>query len=484
MKQHFYTIAFVLSSTTIWGQSIEPSVCPPSSKQGVHIVQPKETLYSISKKYKISIAQLCEWNHISEKDILPKCTSLIVESSAVSSSSSSVNIAPTPEKPTDIPQNYSYTPSQKPSSKSKYIKSTNKTHTIEAGETLESIAERYGYTSARLLSMNELESEESLFIGQVLKVNDCICETENTESSNEGLNSYSITSKSTIAKTENSYKWNPLYARVIHIVSHNNLDLKETPSSIGALYGLSGSDVMAMNGLKTDAVLPVGLRLTIEDRRQMLSPESNIKYVQPETPTSQPVPSSVKPVENTPSVPTTSQVSNNTSMTSEEMQMVDEINFIRSNPAGYIPYIEQYIQYLKENGDMGNSIATSQELIAELKRTPALPILQTLPCLYTAAKKHGDDQRKKGDTSHHGSDGSWPWDRVTRECPELKDGNENLVGGPSDIRRAVILLLVDDGIDTRGHRKTLLQADWKYVACHKMGTIGSMPNCWIQQFGN
>ena len=64
----------------------------------------------------------------------------------------------------------------------------------------------------------------------------------------------------------------------------------------------------------------------------------------------------------------------------------------------------------------------------------------------------------------------------------MQDGNENLVGGPDDIRRAVILLLVDDGIPNRGHRKALLNPAWKYVACHKVGTIGSMPNSWIQNF--
>ena len=77
-----------------------------------------------------------------------------------------------------------------------------------------------------------------------------------------------------------------------------------------------------------------------------------------------------------------------------------------------------------------------------------------------------------------------PWDRVLRECPSLKDSNENLVGGTSNVRDAVILLLVDDGIQSRGHRRTLLQADWKYVACHKMGMIGAMPNYWVQNFGN
>ena len=31
----------------------------------IHIVQPKETLYSISKKYEVSITELQQWNSLS-----------------------------------------------------------------------------------------------------------------------------------------------------------------------------------------------------------------------------------------------------------------------------------------------------------------------------------------------------------------------------------------------------------------------------------
>lgn len=486
MKQLPFIISLFLSPTFAFSQSADMSPCPPSSTPGVHVVQPKETLYGISKKYKVTIAQICEWNHISEKDILPRCTSLVVGNTGSSSDAAATRA--TTVVPDDVPKGYSYVTTPPPStvtSKAKYVKSTDKTHTIEQGETLEGIATRYGYTSARLLSMNNIASEDNLYIGQVLKVNDCTCETETfeTQAQPEGLVSYNITPKSyTNIPTPSNYQWNPQYARVIHIVSQNDATLKETPSSIGALYGLTGAEVMAMNGLRTDDVIPAGQRLTIEDRRQFVSPNSNTNYINTENNNNKP--SAPAPTPSQPSSAAPPSVSNSTAMTSEEMQMVDEVNLVRSNPAGYIPYIEQYIQHLKENGDMGNSIASAQELIAELRRTPSLSVLQTMPCLYTAAKKHGDDQRRRGDTDHQGSDGSWPWDRVTRECPNLKDGNENLVGGPSDIRRAVILLLVDDGIEGRGHRKTMLQADWKYIACHKMGTIGTMPNCWVQQFGN
>jgi uncharacterized protein YkwD len=170
-------------------------------------------------------------------------------------------------------------------------------------------------------------------------------------------------------------------------------------------------------------------------------------------------------------------------MQNEEFEMIHEINLVRSNPTAYIPYVEDYIRDMRQSGEFGNSVSTAYELIEELRRTPILSVLEPMECLYTAARRHGEDQRSTGDVNHQGTDGSYPWDRVLRECPTMRDGNENIVAGPSSIRRAILLLLVDDGIDSRGHRKTLLNPDWRYVACYKIGQVGRMPNFWVQKFG-
>lgn len=167
----------------------------------------------------------------------------------------------------------------------------------------------------------------------------------------------------------------------------------------------------------------------------------------------------------------------------EEKAMVDEINLLRANPAGYIPFVEEYIKEIKAGKTFSKSPAAAEELVAELRKTGPLSTLEASQCIYTAAKKHGEESVRIGSSDHVGQDGSWPWDRVLRSCSDMTDGNENLVGGPDNIRRSMMLLLVDDGISTRGHRKTLLEPKWKYVACYKSGTVGIMKNSWIQMFG-
>ena len=168
----------------------------------------------------------------------------------------------------------------------------------------------------------------------------------------------------------------------------------------------------------------------------------------------------------------------------DEMEMIKEINLIRANPKGYIPYIEAYIQKLENDdlNDFTSEIATAKELIAELKTTPTLSILKPHNGLYKVGEKHGKDLKSRGVIEHTGGDGSWPWDRV-KKGTELTDGTENLVGGSDSVRESVIMLLVDDGIPNRGHRKALLNPKWNYVACKKVGNVADMPNTWVQMFG-
>jgi uncharacterized protein YkwD len=178
-------------------------------------------------------------------------------------------------------------------------------------------------------------------------------------------------------------------------------------------------------------------------------------------------------------------------MTEREKDMIKEINLIRSNPKGYIAIVETYIENQKKMRSqitsgfeyMDEEIKTAHELIKELEKTPKLSILLPHKGLYKAAKLHGEEGKKRGKLDHQSKNGDWPWDRIL-EHAVLKNGGENLVGGLENVREAVLVLLVDSGIEGRGHRKALLTPDWIYVACYEVGTVGDMPFYWVQNFGN
>ena len=174
-------------------------------------------------------------------------------------------------------------------------------------------------------------------------------------------------------------------------------------------------------------------------------------------------------------------------MTAEEQAMINEINLLRTEPQGYIQYVKEYMQAIRMNPDLSENfkqteIAAARELVSEMIRMAPLRSLKAHQGLYRAATKHGDDVKLQGELDHVGTDGSFPWDRISN-IARLKEGNENLVGGGKSVREAVIILLVDSGVSGRGHRLALLDPNWEYIACHKIGTVGSLENSWIQVFG-
>lgn len=178
-------------------------------------------------------------------------------------------------------------------------------------------------------------------------------------------------------------------------------------------------------------------------------------------------------------------------MTAREKEMITEINLIRSNPKGYVSVIEEYIKEQRaglKNVVSGKKyileeIEVAEELIAELKKTPSMSILSPDKGVYRAAKLHGEEGKRKGSLDHVGKNGSWPWDRIKKEAG-YRNGGENLVGGLSNVRNSVVILLIDSGIEGRGHRKALLNPVWKYVACYEVGKVGDMPYYWIQNFAS
>lgn len=118
-----------------------PYVPRPKQPQGmVHKVAEKETLYSISKLYGVSVEEIKQWNNLSDTD-------LTVGRELVIKKKNTVVV-------TNAPQT---------------IKTGKGVHTVAAKETLFSISKQYGITREQLREWNGLQTDE-LKIGQVLVV--------------------------------------------------------------------------------------------------------------------------------------------------------------------------------------------------------------------------------------------------------------------------------------------------------------------------
>ena len=169
-----------------------------------------------------------------------------------------------------------------------------------------------------------------------------------------------------------------------------------------------------------------------------------------------------------------------------EKRMMLELNFVRAYPKVYAQIIADHLEQ-EANSIFGLDFEeklAGEELIKELEQMTPLTILQPAECIFEAAKVHGEDCKKRGYFAHMGSDRSHPWDRILKHCPSFSTGNENGAGSsnPSP-RAAVISLLMDDGITSRGHRKNILDPAWTHAACYYYADT-FYGNQWVQNFGH
>lgn len=126
---------------------------PKKSANGnTHIVSEKETLFSISRQYGITVDEVKQWNNLSE-NALAIGQELVVKR----------------KKTVVSPLN---TPIE--------VKSVRTTHTVAAKETMFSITRQYGITRDQLMEWNNLQGDE-LKIGQVLFVVQPVYSKKQTE---------------------------------------------------------------------------------------------------------------------------------------------------------------------------------------------------------------------------------------------------------------------------------------------------------------
>ena len=138
--------------------------CPPQTIPGSHQVQKGETLYKIAKMHQVKVDELRAWNRL-PGDILSLCQELIVKAPASGSTASSSPVTSYPAQ-------------------------SGPTHIVQPGETIEGIADLYGYTALRFRLFNNLKADQQASTGMVLKTSDCICPPPGSSTASNSPTSY------------------------------------------------------------------------------------------------------------------------------------------------------------------------------------------------------------------------------------------------------------------------------------------------------
>jgi uncharacterized protein YkwD len=159
-----------------------------------------------------------------------------------------------------------------------------------------------------------------------------------------------------------------------------------------------------------------------------------------------------------------------------ENSVVREINVARTSPQDYASLLEQWRKYydkkiLRLPGETPlltrEGVGAMVEAIRFLHFMKPIPPLSPSKGMSLAARDHVKDQGSSGSIQHKGADGSQPWDRVNRYGTWEKSIGENIAYGSSKARDAVLSLIIDDGVPSRGHRRNIFNPDFRMigVAC-------------------
>jgi len=156
-------------------------------------------------------------------------------------------------------------------------------------------------------------------------------------------------------------------------------------------------------------------------------------------------------------------------LTAEERDVVAHINLARTDPAAYartfiLPrrilfHDKVYVDPLDPRGRglrTHEGVAVVEETARELADTPPMGSLSVSAALTRAARVHAADQSASGATGHDGTGGSTPSTRVSEQGRWEWLVGEVAAYGPATGREIVSRLLIDDGVPSRGHRRSIL----------------------------
>ena len=155
-----------------------------------------------------------------------------------------------------------------------------------------------------------------------------------------------------------------------------------------------------------------------------------------------------------------------------EKDVVLELNKVRSNPQKYAEmYIKPRLVYFdgsyngrgySEPGKITLITNEGKKSVEEcynvLKGTKNMSALKPSKGMSSAAKGHVLEQGKRGTVGHNRADGSSFSTVMNRYGSWGGICAENISYGKGDARAIVIQLLVDDGVPSRGHRKSVIDS--------------------------
>lgn len=167
-----------------------------------------------------------------------------------------------------------------------------------------------------------------------------------------------------------------------------------------------------------------------------------------------------------------------------------EINLARANPAAYADYLVAMRASFNGNrmtqpgqpAVMTNEgVAAVDEAIAYLRGLRPLPAMQMSAGMCHSANDHVLDVVNNDQTSHRGTDGSLPEDRIGRYGSVTGSGQiaENIAYDAYSARDVVIGFIIDDGFAKRSHRLNIFSTEFTVIGVGVEGKASTASTCVV-----
>lgn len=152
--------------------------------------------------------------------------------------------------------------------------------------------------------------------------------------------------------------------------------------------------------------------------------------------------------------------------------VLDELNVARTTPMKYVEHLKDHRRAFKGKLFIGTAgvrrmtnegVAAVDEAIAALSKQAPLPALKFSEGLALAALDHVEDTGPKGLVSHEGSDGSGSGTRIRRYGDVAGASGECISFGYYEARQIVMALIIDDGVPSRGHRRSIYNEKFQFA---------------------
>ena len=215
--------------------------CTRVSSHGTHIVQRGETLYAISRKYGLSIAQLRAWNNLPGDEIYPcmalRTLALGAQPATYNYQSDILTRPPVPETRPVTTYNNTISVDHRGY------------HIVKPGETLFSISKQYGMSESRLKALNSL-THDYISPGEKLKVTEIkeqsVSDLIKEDEKDKDVTTYSYTTGQIFPGAKKAAPKTRIYKYTV--------EKGDTLSKIANRFGTTVVKIKEDNNLKSDLI--------------------------------------------------------------------------------------------------------------------------------------------------------------------------------------------------------------------------------------